>query len=224
MMNKLFVVIFLFGLCRYSLATEGVDMSGGLCDDMTLSEWQCLVSSGYKFAVVQVWQGGYMYTSKIAQCVSQAWQAGMQHVDVYAFMCPNCQGNNPPQNAISTMVDNLRSQKVNFGMLWIDVEQCSGCWSADLSVNCQYVANAAHAATNMGVNVGIYSSLYEWEQTVGSGCTSVSNYPLWYAHYDGNPSFSDTAEYHFGGWTKPAIKQYDDHGPCTSVDVNWYPD
>jgi hypothetical protein len=30
--------------------------------------------------------------------------------------------------------------------------------------------------------------------------------PLWYAHYDGVLSFSDFKP--FGGWQKPAIKQY----------------
>jgi hypothetical protein len=25
----------------------------------------------------------------------------------------------------------------------------------------------------------------------------------------------------FGGWTSPAIKQFNDQGPCFSVDVNW---
>jgi hypothetical protein len=27
----------------------------------------------------------------------------------------------------------------------------------------------------------------------------------------------------FSGWTSPAIKQYNDQGPCTGVDVNYYP-
>ncbi len=92
-------------------------------------------------------------------------------------------GNNPPENAIETIVNNLRSQKVNFGMLWLDVEQCSGCWYSDLASNCAYVAAAASKATSMGVHVGVYASAYEWSITVGSSCNSLSSYPLWYAHY-----------------------------------------
>jgi hypothetical protein len=59
-------------------------------------------------------------------------------------------------------------------------------------------------------------------------------YPLWYADWDGEQSFSDGA-YHFGGslsplgcthqlagWSSPAMKQYADSGPCTNVDVSWY--
>ena len=43
-----------------------------------------------------------------------------------------------------------------------------------------------------------------------------------YAHYDGEPSFSD---FHpFGGWSKPAIKQYaGDKYTCeVGVDLDYY--
>ena len=39
----------------------------------------------------------------------------------------------------------------------------------------------------------------------GGSYSGGAKYPLWYAHYDNNPSFSDFTP--FGGWTKPAIKQ-----------------
>ena len=54
------------------------------------------------------------------------------------------------------------------------------------------------------------------------GSTQFSQYPLWYAHYDSNPSFSDW--YPFGGWSSPAIKQYvgDDYFCSAGVDKNYY--
>lgn len=64
-----------------------------------------------------------------------------------------------------------------------------------------------------------------WQSILGStsACTSVATQPLWYAHYDNNPSFSDFTK--FGGWTKPNIKQYQGtHSLCgASVDSNYYP-
>ncbi len=107
-------------------------------------------------------------------------------------------------------------------MIWFDIEQCSGCWS-DAATNCQYMQTAVSTAVNAGAQVGIYSSEGEWGQTVGSDCTSFSSYPLWYAHYDDSPSFSDSWAYSFGGWSSPAMKQYNDQGPCVNVDVDWYP-
>lgn len=47
-------------------------------------------------------------------------------------------------------------------------------------------------------------------------------FPHRYAHYDMNPSFSDW--YSFGGWSKPAIKQYagDQYFCSAGVDKNYY--
>jgi len=54
------------------------------------------------------------------------------------------------------------------------------------------------------------------------GTTRFSNLPLWYAHYDGSPSFSDFVP--FGGWGRPVMKQYQGTtGVCgTSIDLDFY--
>lgn len=56
-----------------------------------------------------------------------------------------------------------------------------------------------------------------------SNCAKFSDFPLWYAHYDGIPSFSDFKP--FGGWTKPTIKQYKGTSSLcgASVDLNYHP-
>lgn len=63
--------------------------------------------------------------------------------------------------------------------------------------------------------------------TVGQNTRGFPGLPLWYAHYDNVPSFSDSWAYEFGGWSSPAMKQYydSDSGPCgvSYIDVNWYP-
>ena len=68
---------------------------------------------------------------------------------------------------------------------------------------------------------GIYSSSSQWSPIMG-GTSQFSQYPLWYAHYDNNPSFSDFSP--FGGWSSPAIKQYaGDVSFCSAgVDKNYY--
>jgi len=200
-------------------STYGMDISAAC----TGIDWNCLVSNGYTFAIIQTWQGGYQFNSNIGSCVSGAWNAGMKHVDIYAFMCPLCDGNNPASSAISAISQGISG--VDFGMLWIDVEQCEGCWNNDDASNCAYVAEAASAATSAGFNVGIYSSEGSWASTVGD-CTSVSNYPLWYAHYDGEANFDDSWAYEFGGWTSPAMKQFSgDATVCgDDIDQDWYPD
>ena len=81
-----------------------------------------------------------------------------------------------------------------------------------------------NAIRNRGKVVGIYTSFYEWGNVVGNSysCTEFGNVPLWYAHYDNNPSFSDWRN--FGGWTRANMKQYaGDTTLCgAGVDFSFY--
>jgi hypothetical protein len=140
---------------------------------------------------------------------------------VYIFMCPRCGGNESPENVVETVINRLKQQNVKYGMIWFDIEQCNGCWN-DAASNVAYIRRAVNQAVKMGAHVGMYSSEGEWSATFGND-HSFTQFPLWYAHYDGVPNFNDGL-YRFGGWTHPAMKQYNDRGPCFDVDVNWYPD
>jgi len=220
----IFLQLFLF--CGYFYnadAVLGVDMSSDICSSMQQSDWDCLVQSGYTFAIIQAFSGGYGQNPNIASCVSMAWAAGMNHVDMYMFMCPQCSGNSPPASAVQQLISTASSQGIQYGQIWFDVEQCSGCWNSDDDSNCEFVGEAVSAAQGAGASVGIYSSLYEWQSTVGD-CANFSDLPLWYAHYDDDAGFDDEADYQFGGWTTPAMKQFNDAGPCVSVDVDYYPE
>ena len=47
-----------------------------------------------------------------------------------------------------------------------------------------------------------------WQNIYGGldKCVKFGDIPLWYAHYDHVASFADWTS--FGGWSKPAVKQY----------------
>lgn len=112
-----------------------------------------------------------------------------------------------------------------YGMIWFDIEvnPSSGCgWGTSYSSNCDYLQQLIEAAVAKGAKPGVYSSEYEWETVMGSryACTAAKSYPLWYAHYDNNPSFSDWSSTAFGGWTSPAIKQYQGDVKWCSFDVD----
>lgn len=72
-----------------------------------------------------------------------------------------------------------------------------------------------------GVSLGMYTSASQWNPITG-GTTKFGDLPLWYAHYDNNPTYSDWKN--FGGWTKPNVKQYmGTTSTCgASVDLNFY--
>jgi len=203
---------------KLTMAAVGADLSAATGEASSESDFHCLKRSGYDFMVIQAWDGGYGWNTKIAANVKDAWKAGMSHVDVYVFMCPQC--GSSASSVITTVVDGLKEQKVNYGMLWIDVEQCKDCWGS-LGTNAEFVAEGVNTAISKGAKVGIYSSEYEWSITIG-GFTGFSHLPQWYADWDGAESFSDHG-YNFGGFKNPAMKQLADQGACTNVDVDYYP-
>ena len=117
-------------------------------------------------------------------------------------------------------------------MIWIDFETnpSSNCgWGNDFVSNCQFMEDLVADLKAEGKSVGIYASHYMWTQIMGTAtyCSKFTQYPLWYAHYDNLKSFEDYAKLPFGGWTKPAIKQFDDgqHQKICglTIDQDWYP-
>jgi len=214
-------------LVQCGAGRKGIDLSAVDSQNAGLSNFQCWVRNGFTFAIIQVWVGGiYHPNPKTAQVVADAWAAGMDAVDVYVWMCPNCQDNNPPESVADKIKAYLVDNKVKYGMLWFDVELCDNdpsCWN-DPASNAAWLLRAVKRAAQIGLKVGIYSQNWEWLHTVG-GSTAFNQWPLWYANWDGKLNFDDGA-YKFGGWSSPAMKQYYDHGPADcgiDVDLDWHP-
>lgn len=205
----------LFFLISYSLARKGVDFS------MLLSKntQECLKDNGYVFAIPRCWRSvGNMDTNCVQNCVN-AHAAGMSRVDTYFFPCYSC-GNIGGQ--VNTFWNNVIANKMDFTTLWFDIE---GSWSSSYTTNQQFLNDMIEKARSIGIVYGIYSSQYYWGLFFGSNYKFkyASTIPVWYAHYDNNPSFSDWSKYSFGGWSEPTIKQYKgDTTLCSaSIDFNY---
>ena len=101
-----------------------------------------------------------------------------------------------------------------------------GCgWTNDYDANCKFTQQLVNEVKKSGKSIGLYASRYMWTTIMGGTdkCTFFGNLPLWYAHYDKNPSFDDWTA--FGGWSHPTIKQYQGTTPMcdASVDLNYKP-
>jgi len=174
-----------------------------------------LIDNGYSFAVARV----YMEVGEVdpngAQTIINARAGGMSYVDGYIYPCLDC--GNPAQQVIDT-VNYLQQSGANYGMLWFDIE---GSWADDVNTNINFIQGLIDQANAMGVHWGIYTSYSQWGPITGN-TDRFGAPPLWYAHYDGDPSFGDFSP--FGGWSKPSIKQYDgDVDFCgASLDKNFY--
>jgi len=139
-------------------------------------------------------------------------------VDAYIFPCYSC---GDPAGQVKRTVNYLQSYQCQYGNLWYDIEGPMY-WDTDTTANVNFIQAMITQGLAMSQNLGIYTSDSQWSPITG-GWTGASSYPLWYAHYDNNPSFDDFNS--FGGWTQPTIKQYQgDATECSSdVDLDWHP-
>ena len=174
------------------------------------SQWQCLAKAGVQWSVARGW---HSYGAMDQQCESNlkgAAAAGIKQRDVYLFPCRG----KPASEQVATMLRSLDPS--TFHRVWLDVEEnpSPGCsWSDPHEEdNCAFVTALALAVqSTAGVPLGVYSNHHDWNRTVGDHCILPGELPpLWYAHYDRDPS-TCTDFLPFGGWSRPFAKQYSDH-------------
>lgn len=204
-----------------ALATYGVDVSQPTMPDA----WKCLKSNGYTFGVIRAYESVGRPDSNAPHTIYNAWDGGMEHVDVYFFPDPS-KGNAAQQMA--DMVNYLKQYKIvaggtppaAYGMCWLDIEGTQY-WGSQAN-NRAFFSDLVSAAKSHGVPLGVYTSESQWGPIMGDW-DGGSSLPLWYAHYDGSASFSDFRP--FGGWTRPSIKQFGgSETVCgAGVDKDWYP-
>ncbi|KAL5477262.1 hypothetical protein EMCRGX_G024031 [Ephydatia muelleri] len=193
--------------------TYGVDVSTLVSE----SDFTCLKANGFEFAIVRGFQSNGVPDSNAPTTIANARAAGIPYVDAYLFPCPRCSSSAATQ--VASMVDKLSGS--NYGMIWLDIEG-SQYWLGSYSENQKFFEELLSAAASHK-STGVYASESQWVEIMGSSSyTGGAAHPLWYPHYDDNPSFSDFAP--FGGWKTPNIKQYSDTATVCGVgiDRNWY--
>ena len=186
----------------------GVDVDSQTAKATSQDLWACMqVKGNYSFAVLEAWQGGFGMTEDLAKALENAWGAGFHNVDLYAFMCPNCKDNGV--EGVELLINYLKTNGAKYGRIWMDVEQCDGCWSVNLTANCVWIKELAQKYLDLGTTLGVYASMMSWETVVGVDCTAFGDLlPLWYPLYDDQWNFKDFTP--FAGWKTPARKQFSD--------------
>lgn len=194
------VALFAILLVAPALSTLGVDVS----QHFTTSTYQCIKNAGYHFISIRGYCSYGAVDPNIVSNLNNARAAGFSP-DIYMFPCRGKSATAQVDQMIAGISGNL------YGKVWIDVETnpSPGCgWGSDHSGNCNFVTEIVNRIKHHGKGVGIYASKYMWQTIMGSAtaCAGVGSEELWYAHYDGSPSFSDFTA--FGGWKKPSVKQF----------------
>ncbi len=194
----------------------GADVSSAVSEE----QWRALKEDrSAQFAIVRCYQSTGRPDQNAPATIKNAWQAGMQWVDVYHFPTLRVEA----AKQVNDSVDALDEAAAKLVRYWLDVETAGSGWSkTSLEENVAFLQALAEAATARGLTVGIYTGWGPWPTIMGTS-TAFSQYPLWYAHYDSVHSFSDFRS--FGGWDKPTMKQFkgDESYRSISYDGNWCP-
>eukprot|EP00744_Colponema_vietnamica_P000670 GILI01001182.1.p1 GENE.GILI01001182.1~~GILI01001182.1.p1 ORF type:complete len:218 (+),score=78.59 GILI01001182.1:48-701(+) len=208
-----FLVAALMGIAS---ATDGGDIS----EYYSASTFSCCRNNGWDFVIVRSYCSFGGRDNNAPATLAQAEAAGIPYRDVYHFPCMN------KISAAQQVADDYDGVAGKFGMMWFDIETnpSPGCgYTGSAAENCNFLGDLISAGHSHGIHMGIYASEYMWSSIMG-GCTvgAANGISLWYAHYDGARTFSDFRG--FGGWSKPAMKQYNDGvGICgINADADWY--
>ena len=215
------------------LATALCSVSGVKVFDLakTFQNFTCMKNLGYTHAIIRAYHSYGAIDTTAQDNIQRSNDAGLS-TDVYMFPC---RGKSASQQ-VNELVDYLESMmKIKgtpsaytyaTGTIWLDIETnpSPGCsWTVGTpETNCQYVKDLISVISARGRSVGIYASGYMWNQIMGSknACKEFTQYPLWYAHYDGKASFDDWESNQFGGWTRPNMKQWAGSAIVCDYDVD----
>ena len=191
---------------------------------MSTSTANCLVQQGFGKLVVP---RGYQSTGNVdgAVCGSlqSAANAGIKTRDVYIFPSPT--SSKSARTQMTELVNHLSAncKSAWTGRIWLDIEG-SQYWTGNTDANRAFYQELYDSCAALGVSCGVYSSAVQWQAVFGSTsyCYGQAS-PMWYAHYDANPSFSDFSP--FACWTAPWAKQFrGDTTVCSfDIDQNYVP-
>lgn len=206
MIRTLLALLVVSAACLSADATLGFDLSY-FQGQVSQSSFDCLADSGYEFGIIQATAGTGGYNPYVASDISRGKSAGICCLDVYIF--PDT--SQSASSSMTTLINNLLDDgALTNNMVWMDIEGTQY-WSSSCSSNQSWLSEAISTIESMyngcgqSTCVGIYSSASQWDPIM-CDTTEFSNYQLWWAYYDNDPSFSDFSP--FGGWSSPNIKQY----------------
>lgn len=164
------------------------------------SEMDCFWTSGVRHVVVGT-QVEQIAREQLAMAVAR----GMT-VDAYVYLYWD--------RDVGAQVEEAFKRVSGFpiGRMWLDVEQAPGGLGANALI-AAVQGGVDACTTHVGVGCGIYTGPGFWK-TYMNDTKSLSNVPLWYAKYNYRTSLSDWTTEHFGGWAKPAAKQWAEQPLC----------
>lgn len=173
------------------------------------TSWECLRQQKYTFVIVKIWDGPKQLNINTTTNIQGASQLGL--TDIQAFLCINCQDNDSPPQVLERITNYASLTETVYNRFWISVVSCkndNSCWSLP-EANLAYIEQAVKYLQDRNIQAGIYTDAENWYAIMGDLQSEVLGaLPLWYKG-DNRMSFQDFFDRPFGGWGRPAIKQYE---------------
>ncbi|KJH51387.1 hypothetical protein DICVIV_02401 [Dictyocaulus viviparus] len=230
----MFLVLLAISLCSTSTSlhilpqkvpavenTNGISYALDLSQLVSPTTFQCIRRYGYNVVFLRAYspynQG--QVDPNIVSNIKNAFYAGLG-TEVYMTPQPNSVKTGIQQ--FDEMYSYLTTSGIKVRTVWIQVTSPIN-WSYTIARNTNFIRNILNRARQYGVNVGIYTNVYDWNQ-ITNGLV-VNNAMLWYWNVFGpgisGESSSDFGDFRsFGGWNKVMVKQFAQVESVCGVTVN----
>lgn len=171
------------------------------------SEMDCFWDSGVRHVIV-----GTQQEDITREQLSMAISRGMT-VDAYVYLYWDTD--------LGAQVAEAFKRVTGFpiGRMWLDIEQDpAGRSSKTIDALIQQAVSACQAQGS--ATCGIYTGPGFWKSYTGN-TSAFTSVPLWYALYNDKTTLSDWSTEAFGGWSKPAAKQFATKPLCGVGGADW---
>jgi hypothetical protein len=173
------------------------------------SAFSCIYKQGYNTVFIQGYSpvnGGSVNTNLIQNLNN----AGASSLGNEVYVTPSTTGKTGLAQ-FDAVFNYLKSSGINVRSIWLQVTSPIN-WSNNVQTNVNLITSFVSRANQNGVSAGIYTNWYDWQQITGS-YTGFSSLRLWYWNaYGQGPNAETQASFDdfrpFGGWSRPAVKQF----------------
>lgn len=176
---------------------------------MSQYEMDCFYSAGVRHVVA-----GTQVAEVTRQQLSVARDRGMS-IDAYVYLYWARDLREQVREAFA------RVQGFDIGRMWLDVEDDTNAAALGPDVLLAKVQEAVdECRLQTGAGCGLYTGKGYWDSYLGRS-TRFADVPLWYARYNDITSLDSWSTERFGGWQRPAAKQWAERVLCNvGVDHN----
>ncbi|CAB3398697.1 unnamed protein product [Caenorhabditis bovis] len=191
-----------------------------IADAMSISQMNCLKFEGYRTIFVRA----FFNNSFDPNCVQNILNAHKAGLGIEIYIRPNVTAGIKAFEQVDSVVGELKKHSIDIRSIWIQVTSPIE-WSQSELHRLMFIANMIERIRHHGLNVGVYTSNYDWRLITGDWMKAGDEVMLWYWHViatgvDGEttPTFDDFRP--FGGWQKPAVKQFGQFEKVCNVAAN----